>query len=264
MAPYGGRHSEGRTASQKKEVRFKQKGRHMRSLVTAVAVSLVFAISAGSEARTRSKTRARKPPAVQPAAITEPAEAPPVLVAVATEAPREEVQTPPPAVKAVQPAPANLDPSGRPWRLNALTVSPVGLAMGYYGLEYERALSRYVSVLIAPGMKSTKGLSAYGGDAGIHLFPMGEGLRGVWMGLEGGLSKTTQTFFFNDVPLITLNYTAWAVRGMVGYSWAIADTVALSIGGGVAYNSTKTVLFGQPVTLNIPAPALRGNLGWAF
>lgn len=156
-------------------------------------------------------------------------------------------------------------PSGRPWLKNAITASPLGLLFGNVGLEYERALSPSVSALLAPSAKWGKGLLALGVDAGVHVYPGREAVRGFWVGPEGGISKTSLTTYLDGAPVGTVSFVAWSLRGMLGYSWLIGDLVDVSVGAGVAYNSTRIAdSSGGLVTLNIPFPAFRANLGFAF
>lgn len=146
--------------------------------------------------------------------------------------------------------------SSRP--LNTLTIAPISLAFGAFGVEYEHAFGDRVSFMVAPDYRwgsveltdgSVVPQSIIGLNVGARVFLLGDAPSGLWIGPEGGALIGTQVV---DGERVT--GTVPRLAAMIGGTAIIGDVFTLSGGVGVQ-------MF---VPVPIPLPQLRLSMGVAF
>lgn len=150
---------------------------------------------------------------------------------------------------------------------NTLTANPIGLLVGAFNIEYERAASDNMSWFIGPsyfGASASTGvsdwsLSAFGLEGGLRFFFSGRAPEGFFLSpslaigvlsLESGNESASAVSF--------------AIGGMGGYTWIFGDVFDLSIGLGVAHQTARAEVGGQTLGVSGITPTLRLSIGPAF
>lgn len=156
---------------------------------------------------------------------------------------------------------------------NVISINPLGLIFGYIAVDYERALSPAMSVVIdgRVGLLGLAvGVNSFGLGGGVHFFfeslnlPFGtftgKAPSGPWWGPEA------------SVDFVSTSFGGWMhLQGgaLVGYNYAFGDNNqwVISVGAGLgAYFTTGgiTTVPGATVGgLGITGMG-RGSLGYAF
>lgn len=154
--------------------------------------------------------------------------------------------------------------------LNTVTIDPIDIALGgWLGVEYERAVLDYLSVYGGPsinfGITADEGQSLFGiaGGLGTRLFPFGDAPEGFFIGPDLSLAYVS-----GDEGGIEASSFGWAVTGIIGYTFLIADMVDLSLGLGAGYGDFEATGSSDGVEVTIGyagfIPTARLAVGAAF
>ncbi|MHB8876121.1 MAG: hypothetical protein ACYC8T_20720 [Myxococcaceae bacterium] len=147
-----------------------------------------------------------------------------------------------------------------PLPLNLVTITMGFAGLGFYGLQYERAVFPWLGLFLAPSFVKS-GFMLPQGESG-QSFELVLGVRGylAWNAPKGffgslqvGLGYGTRTWATGRVA----KGPAVMPGGTLGYTWLIARRVPISIGGGLGYGVGDYL--GTPLLL-----LLRLNTGVAF
>ena len=153
-------------------------------------------------------TRADAPPAPTPAPAYVPP-APPVLVVEQPEPPR-----------------------------NGLHINPLAMALGVFGLGYERVLGEHVAIQLSGQYTrlwySEDDAWAVGAELRPYFFFFRPAPGGMYLAPFGSLAYSRA-----QVGSATGEGVGWSVGATIGYSWLIGRHVTIRAGGGVQYLSLK-------------------------
>jgi hypothetical protein len=138
---------------------------------------------------------------------------------------------------------------------NVIKLSPLGVLLGYYSLEYERALSEKTSVLIGGGYSSNilgikTGIVSVSAGFNYYLSKDRDAPRGVYIGPRGSAlfsSKEASAGFL------------YSVGGLFGYQIVGKSGFAFDIGIGASYTKVSSASDGIGVT-----PSAQLAVGYGF
>lgn len=139
-------------------------------------------------------------------------------------------------------------------------MSPV---LGKATLEYEVALGGAATVVVGPQLNLIQnvpgltGVNGFGGFAGLHLFPGGLAVSGIWMGPEVSFGYVGQTAASGPGIYAQLD-------GLVGYNFFPADHLALCIGLGGGYHFSSIQVNGSTASASTNGFGFAGRLGLGY
>lgn len=143
------------------------------------------------------------------------------------------------------------------WPKNTITTNPLGMALGIFNIEYERAVSDRVSVYGGPSYFGLgigdESIDAFGLDLGARFFVSGQAPEGFF--LSPGLGLAYVTASATDESLF-----GWTASGLLGYTWLFGRAFDLSLGFGGSYFNMEVAGVGFRGFL----PAARASIGAAF
>ena len=159
---------------------------------------------------------------------------------------------------------ADVEPAGP---RNTITVNPLGLALGTFNVEYERAVSSSMSWFIGPqyfsyssdSVLEDESVSSVGLSGGVRLFVSGTAPEG-WF-LSPNLSLAYAVAEGGDVEGTAVGYSVGFIGG---YTWLIADVVDISLGLGAQYISAEVEVEGEEIGFAGVLPSGRLAVGVAF
>jgi len=130
-------------------------------------------------------------------------------------------------------------------------VDPIGMAFGEWGGRVELALSPSHAFFFAPGYRTgvlSPGISL---EVGYHLFPLGNGLDGPFVGPSVGAA-------------ISLGDARFSLRGAMMAGWqVILGPIALALSGGIeAHLSPSSEAFQESGVIVLPRISL--HIGYAI
>jgi hypothetical protein len=147
-----------------------------------------------------------------------------------------------------------------------LTVNPIDAVNGFLNFEYEHALGSWVSLHAGLNFLVWEGVwqqphgstFAFGPEAGVRLFLIGDAPQGLWLGPYVGLGyvRVDQTPGLDGVGLYG--------GAMVGGTLVAFDFLALSAGVGATYHHLTPVWDDPALGLVGWTPRLRLSAGIAF
>ena len=142
------------------------------------------------------------------------------------------------------------------WPKNTVTTNPLGMALGIFNLEYERAVYDRVSIYGGPsyfglGVDDTS-IDAFGIDAGARFFVSGQAPEGFFLSPGVGVAHVSATGSDSVI--------GWTASALFGYTWLFDRAFALSLGFGGSYFNMKVEESGIRGFM----PSLRASIGAAF
>lgn len=155
--------------------------------------------------------------------------------------------------------------------MNTLTLAPLSLLLGRFGVEYERALGDHASIFLAPNagwlFRSSSAAissSSWGVDAGARFFFLGHAPSGLWGGPQVFYSRDSVT---QDGTRITGAKSGFGL--MMGGTLILFDALDFSVGAGLQYivAGGLTLDANQVVSrdaVGYAAPIVRASMGFAF
>ncbi len=134
------------------------------------------------------------------------------------------------------------DPSP-PTPIGAVTLDPVGMAFGEWTARFELGLSPSHALFLEGGYRSTAPSAGVALELGYHLYPLGEGVAGPFIGPSVGAAITT------DRAVVSL-------FGALEAGWQLVlGPFALGLSGGVeahlGFDQGATVTFAPRISVSI-------------
>jgi hypothetical protein len=134
-----------------------------------------------------------------------------------------------------------------PTPLGAATVDPLGMAFGEWTARFELALVPAHAILVEVGYRDTSLSPGITVELGYHLYPLGEGVDGPFVGPSVGFAITTDRA---EVSAFGALEAGWQL---------VLGPFALGIAGGIEAHLS----FDQSTVVEL-APRLSVTLGYAF
>lgn len=163
-------------------------------------------------------------------------------------------------------------PEARRRPLNTITIEPLSLIFARtIDVEFEHAVSPGVSLFVGPSVIIGTPSTTYANESyfgvgvsfGARFFMFGNAPRGFFLSPFAEIAYASAS-----VNGASGSGVAFAVGGLVGYTWLIGDVFDVSIGGGVQYFSEQVTATNGSTTYQVGfngvLPALRLALGFGF
>ncbi|HLV61450.1 MAG TPA: hypothetical protein VKY51_08645 [Fredinandcohnia sp.] len=117
------------------------------------------------------------------------------------------------------------------WPKNTVSFDALGMGLGVFGIEYERAVAERISLYGSPRYLDRRidGLHAegFGLDAGARFFVSGQAPEGLFLSPAVGLY----------LPTAGDRLLGWTATALVGHTWLIDRSFDISLGfGAVLYD----------------------------
>jgi len=167
------------------------------------------------------------------------------------------VPPPPPVVLAREPEPPK----------NGLHVNPLAMALGVFGLGYERVLGEHVAIQLSGQYTrlwySESDAWGLGAELRPYFFFFRPAPGGMYLAPFGSLAYSRA-----QVGSATGEGVGWSVGATIGYSWLIGQHVTIRAGGGVQYLSIEAEAESDGVSATAGysgvMPALDFSIGYVF
>lgn len=152
---------------------------------------------------------------------------------------------------------------------NLISIQPIGVILGVYAAEYERALSP--TMTFGLGGTTWAGLDdedfeAWSAEAKFRYYPEARPFQGFAFGVAAGLARVEET---NCVVIIdedcqTLTETAPSFGFMVDYNWLLGPTDGFFVGLGIGAKRVLTKDDDEAFDFPNAYPTARLSVGIAF
>ena len=150
-------------------------------------------------------------------------------------------------------------------KTNMITVNPLGLVIGWIGLDYEKSIGPNTTIGILPYFWSPHGIdiTVAGGSIAANFYSK-SAFHGFFVRPSVGIGfaswkYTTLDINFNEISTNS-SLVAFEVGALAGYRWLFQSGFSIGLGGGVTWTggSYTGIDFGGV------GPSLLFDLGWAF
>jgi hypothetical protein len=151
---------------------------------------------------------------------------------------------------------------------NTITWNPLSILAGVLSVEYERALTEWLTVFAGPQIQVFPGVfnvpedsSAFGVGltAGARFVLYGDAPEGFWISPQFSAAWATAT-----VNGETADGVGFSAGALVGFSWFIGGVFDLSLGLGAGYVNASVTVGGDTIGLEGILPMGRLAIGAAF
>lgn len=147
----------------------------------------------------------------------------------------------------------------------AVSVNPIALRLGYFSLEFERAVAADLTFFIEPSVIRLRGTDTLANLRGGRL---AGGARWYLVGAAMNGWFVAPELFVNALALegqgVQQSRFGFGGGVVVGGSWIVWKHVYASIGAGFLSQYRGYALSGDPIRRVATGPTLRLNLGGAF
>jgi hypothetical protein len=146
-----------------------------------------------------------------------------------------------------------------------ITINPLGLVIGWIGLDYEKSIGPKTSIGILPYFWSPHGIdiTIVGGGVAANFYSkstfQGWFIRPSVDVMYASWKFTTYDIYLNSISNNS-HIVTFGVGAIAGYRWLFQSGFSIGLGGGITWTggSYTGISFGGV------GPSLLFDLGWAF